>query len=101
MLRAGAGEASGGPDASFASAEPIGSPLLAATPDPRTDGVPTDRVDPGGGCLDEILMRGGAEAARAPTAEAFAAAFLEIPKSAAFLAMLEVGSEPGFRPGDL
>ena len=84
------------------SVEPLGSPLAAA-PELRADGVPTARDS---GCFPVMRMRGGAEEARARasealTAEALAAAFFEIPKSAAFLAILEVGSEPGFRPGDL
>ena len=88
----------GGAPPPWATAEPIGSSLPEA-PDLLTGGAPP--VRDAGGCFELIRIRGGAEDARERTAEALAAAFFEIPKSAAFLAMLEVGSEPGFLPGDL
>ena len=54
-----------------------------------------------GDCLPVILDLSLGGALVDLVAAAFAAAFFEIPYSAAFLAMLEVGSDPGLRPGDL
>ena len=55
------------------------------------------------GLFEVMRMRGGALPDRAARtlAEALQAAFLSIPKACAFLAMLDLGSEPGSLPGDL
>ena len=83
------------------STEPSGSPLEAA-PEREADGVPTASVASGGVCFPVILVLaipGGALLDL--VALALAAAFLSMPYSAAFLAILERGFEPGRRPGDL
>ena len=115
-LIAGAGDrADGVPTAlvpALASADPKGSLLEADPPGPTDEagGAPsasavgelllvTRRLgvvaEPG------MVLADGVPTAWTAAADALAAAFFEMPSAFALMAILELGSDPGLRPGDL